>query len=303
MEAIRTKQEGIPVMSLSTLRKLFWVSRPISWPNTSYPFAAGIIVTLGTVPSGELLLTLVIGTLYFMGPYNLLMYGVNDVFDYESDIKNPRKGGVEGMKESRALHPAIMKAAIVSNVPFLVYLFLVSPWPARAVLALSVFAVIAYSLKGLRFKEIPFLDSITSSFHFVSPLLFALTLIGVPEGAWLWLAAFFVWGIASHALGAIQDIIPDRNASISSIATVLGARATLYVTLVCYVAAAILPLFAGLEYWIISLCGAAYGANVLPFVTITDKTSAHSNKAWKRFLWINYLVGAIITIFLVVTLY
>ncbi len=25
-----------------------------------------------------------------------VMYGVNDIFDYESDIKNPRKGGLEG---------------------------------------------------------------------------------------------------------------------------------------------------------------------------------------------------------------
>ena len=24
------------------------------------------------------------------------MYGINDVFDYASDLRNPRKGGIEG---------------------------------------------------------------------------------------------------------------------------------------------------------------------------------------------------------------
>ena len=46
------------------------------------------------------------------------------------------------------------------------------------VLAVSLFAVVAYSVKGLRFKERPFLDSITSSTHFVSPAVYALALVG-----------------------------------------------------------------------------------------------------------------------------
>lgn len=280
---------------LEGLKKLFWISRPISWPNTSYPFAVGLIVVYGSIPNGLLLVTLIIGTIYFLAPYNLLMYGVNDVFDYESDIKNPRKGGVEGMKESRAFHPTIMKAAVASNIPFLLYLFIVSPWPARFVLALSVFAVVAYSLKGLRFKEVPFLDSITSSFHFVSPLLFALTLVGFPSGAWPWVAAFFFWGIASHALGAIQDIIPDREGRLQSIATVLGARATLYFVLVLYAAATLLVALQGITYRPLTIAAGLYVLNCLPLTAVTDATSARANTAWRRFLWLNYLVGAIVT--------
>ena len=83
-----------------TLQKLFWISRPISWPNTAYPFAAGYLVTGGRIDA-----TWAIGTVFFLVSYNLLMYGINDVFDYESDIQNPRKGGIEGMREQRAFHP------------------------------------------------------------------------------------------------------------------------------------------------------------------------------------------------------
>lgn len=282
-------------MNIKTLVKLFWISRPISWPNTSYPFLVGYLLAFQGAFSTLDIVTLIIGTLYFIGPYNLLMYGVNDVYDYESDILNPRKGGVEGMKEERAFHPTILKAVVLTNAPFLLYLFAVSDWPARAVLALVVFAAIAYSLKGLRFKEVPILDSITSSLHFVGPLLFALSLTSFAPNALPWVIAFFLWGMASHAFGAVQDIIPDRQGKLHSIATVLGARVTVWLSVILYSTATIIATLQGGIYWIIALAGVLYVANCAPYLTITDKISAKTNKAWKRFLWLNYLAGMIIT--------
>ncbi len=46
-------------------------------------------------------------------------------------------------------------------LPFVVYLVAVGDPASWVVLAISLFAVVAYSVKGLRFKERPFLDSIT----------------------------------------------------------------------------------------------------------------------------------------------
>lgn len=282
-------------MNIKTLIKLFWISRPVSWPNTSYPFLVGYLLAFQGTFSTLDIVTLVIGTLYFIGPYNLLMYGVNDVYDYDSDILNPRKGGVEGMKEERAFHPTILKAVVCTNAPFLLYLFIVSDWPARAVLALVVFAAIAYSLKGLRFKEVPILDSITSSLHFVGPLLFALALTSFQPQALPWVVAFFLWGMASHAFGAVQDIIPDRQGKLHSIATALGARVTVWLSVILYSIATIIATLQGGIYWIITLVGIAYVANCAPYLNSTDETSATTNKAWKRFLWLNYLAGMIIT--------
>lgn len=281
--------------SLNTIKKLFWISRPISWPNTSYPFFVGYLLTVPSAPTGLSLAILIIGTIYFIGPYNLLMYGINDVFDYESDILNPRKGGVEGMKESRAFHPVILKAVLITNIPFLAYLLLTSNWQASVILVLVVFAAIAYSIKGLRFKEIPIVDSLTSSFHFVSPLLFALALTGFSQAAWPWVLAFFLWGMASHAFGAVQDIIPDKKGGLHSIATVLGARVTVWFSTILYVLAVCIALTQGYQYWIIALVGMMYVANCAPFLFITEKKSAATNAGWKRFLWINYVSGAVIT--------
>lgn len=284
---------------METVKKLFWVSRPISWPNTSYPFLVGALLVSSWPLDPLALVAVIVGTLYFIGPYNLLMYGVNDVFDYESDIRNPRKGGVEGMKESRAFHPTILKAVVVTNVPFLVVLFALSPWLAKGILVLVVFSAIAYSIKGLRFKEIPFLDSITSSFHFVGPLLFALAFFGLQPSVWPWLLSFFLWGIASHAFGAVQDIVPDRQAKLHSIATFLGARATVWFASILYLGAAIVVALQGLQYSFIALVGVGYAANCLLYANVTDKTSARTNAGWKRFLWMNYIGGAVVSITIV----
>ena len=140
---------------ISALKKLFLISRPISWPNTAYPFAAAYLLSGGSFD-----MTFFVATLYFLIPYNLLMYGVNDVFDYESDIRNPRKGGIEGAREQKAFHPVILWAAALSNIPFVAYLIAVGTPVSIAVLAVVLFFVIAYSMAKLCSKEIPVLDSI-----------------------------------------------------------------------------------------------------------------------------------------------
>jgi len=279
---------------MNSLKYLFFTSRPISWINTAYPFAAGYLVTGGSIDIAFLL-----GTLYFLIPYNLLMYGVNDVYDYESDIRNPRKGGIEGSVIERSYHRTILRAAFLSNLPFLILLLTLGNFWANVILGAAVFFVIAYSLGGLRFKEKPFLDSITSSIHFVGPLLYGISLSGLAEAPWPIIVAFFLWGAASHALGAVQDIIPDRKGSIASIATRLGARPTLVLVQACYLSAIAVLLSYGGLITIAGLAGLIYPLNVLPYMNVTDSTSGKVHNAWRRFVWINYLYGFIVTMLLI----
>ncbi|OYX55956.1 MAG: prenyltransferase, partial [Micrococcales bacterium 32-70-13] len=202
---------------MRTLGQLLVSSRPLSWINTAFPFAAAYLLTTGRIDAA-----FIIGTIYFLIPYNLAMYGINDVFDYESDLRNPRKGGVEGALLDPSIHRTTLWAAVITNVPFLVALVALGSPLSWLVLAVSVFAVIAYSAIGLRFKEKPVLDSITSSTHFVSPAVYGLVLAGAvfTPALWLILISFFLWGMASHAFGAVQDVIADREGGLASIATV-----------------------------------------------------------------------------------
>ena len=282
----------------SLSRALLVASRPLSWINTAYPFAAVYLLTTGSIDAA-----LVVGTLFFLVPYNLAMYGVNDVFDYASDLANPRKGGAEGAKLPPSLHRATLIAAAALAAPFVIALVILGaqrPW-SWAVLGVSLFAVLAYSVPGLRFKEVPVLDSITSSIHFVSPALYALALAGtvITPPLIVTMIAFFCWGMASHAFGAVQDIVPDREAGIGSIATVLGAANTVRFAVLLWAAAGLLMLFTPWPANLASLAALPYIAIVAPFLRIDDARSATANRAWRRFLAINYAVGFGITLLLI----
>ncbi len=280
----------------TTLRMLLVSSRPLSWVNTAYPFAAAYLITTGGID-----LTWVLGTLYFLIPYNLAMYGINDVFDYESDLHNPRKGGVEGAVLDRGFHRITLWAAVVTNVPFLIALVVLGNPLSWLVLAVSVFAVIAYSAPGLRFKERPFLDSITSSTHFVSPAVYGLVLAGAAftPGLWAVLGAFFLWGMASQAFGAVQDVVPDREGGISSIATVLGAKAVVRIAAAAYLAGGLLMLLTPWPATLGSLLALPYILNLLPFLSISDADSERANAGWKRFLKLNFLTGFLVTMLII----
>ncbi len=273
--------------------KLFWSSRPISWINTAFPFAAGYYLVLG-----EINLTLVLGFLFFLIPYNLLMYGVNDVFDYESDLRNPRKGGIEGALLEPKYHLPMLLISLHLPVPFVWFLALQGDAQSNLILGVVLFSVLAYSLKYLRFKEVPFLDSITSATHFVGPMVYGISLAGGDLGNQtliLITLAFFLWGMASHAFGAVQDIRADREANISSIGTVLGARATVRVAMVGYVLAGVLTLFIGDRYSFAFLAALPYLFVVGREWNIDDQNCERANRGWKRFIWLNFFAGAIVS--------
>ncbi|MER3390484.1 MAG: prenyltransferase [Microcella sp.] len=281
---------------MSTLAQLTLSSRPLSWINTAFPFAAAYLLTARDID-----LTLIVGTLYFLVPYNLAMYGINDVFDYESDLRNPRKGGVEGALLDPSIHRTTLVAALVTNLPFLVYLVIVGDPLSWLVLAVSVFAVVAYSMKGLRFKEKPFLDSLTSSTHFVSPAVYGLVLADAAFTPALWfiLASFFLWGIASHAFGAVQDVLADREGGLSSIATVIGARATTRLAVVAYLASGLLLLGTEWPGPLAALAAVPYVVSTAQWWRVTDETAEDANRGWRRFLLLNFIAGAIVTMLMI----
>ena len=277
-------------------RQLLLSSRPVSWINTAYPFAAAYLLTTRQID-----LTLVVGTLFFLIPYNIAMYGINDVFDYESDLRNPRKGGAHGAILDKRLHRPVLWASALSCLPFVVYLVAVGSPASWAVLAVSLLAVVSYSAPPLRLKERPFADSITSSIHFFSPAVYGLVLA---DAAWTWqlvavIVAFALWGVASHAFGAVQDVLADREVGISSIATARGARWTVRFALACYAASGFVMLATAWPGPLAALVAVPYLLAVWPFRNVTDATCERATRGWDRFLWLNQLAGFLVTLLLI----
>ncbi|MFD5226787.1 prenyltransferase [Microbacterium sp. NPDC058342] len=276
---------------------LFTASRPLSWINTAYPFAAAYLLVAREVDA-----PLIIGAVFFLIPYNLAMYGVNDVFDYASDLANPRKGGVEGALLTPEKHRTVLLAALLTALPFVVALVILGGPGSWIALTVSLFAVVAYSAPPLRFKEVPMLDSLTSSVHFVSPAVYGVLLAGgtFTPGLIAVLAAFLFWGIASHAFGAVQDVVPDRDGGISSIATVFGAARTVRLALVCWSAAGLLMLTTGFPGALAAVLAVPYLVAAAPYARVPDADSARANRGWRHFLWINYACGFVVTTLLIV---
>ncbi len=271
------------------MKALLIASRPFSWINTCLPFLAAAIAT-GHPSSWPVLL----GGLYFLIPFNLLMYGVNDLFDYESDRRNPRKGGVEGALLPPAGGARLWVAVGATNLPFLAAVWWLDGPRAGAALTFTAFTAVAYSAPPLRTKVLPGLDSITSSLHFTLPAVCGALSAGaaLPELPWRFLAAFFLWGIASQSLGAIQDVAYDREAGLRSIATWLGGRRTAALSTLLYLAAAAIVASAG---------GGALPAAlvILPYALLSASCLGgdlvHARQAWRGFMGMNLLCGFALT--------
>jgi len=284
------------VTPLRFARQLFVSSRPVSWINTAYPFAAAYLLS-----AREIDIVLVIGTIFFLIPYNVAMYGINDVFDYESDLRNPRKGGAHGAVLEKSLHAPTLWASGLLCLPFVFFLVLSGPPLSWLVLALSLLAVVFYSAPPLRLKERPFADSVTSSIHFFSPAVYALVLTGATWTPQLVLiiVAFALWGVASHAFGAVQDVVADREAGISSIATARGAAWTVRFSLVAYAASGVAILGTAWPGPLAAIVALPYLATVWPYRSVTDADAASATRGWDRFLWLNQFAGFVVTLLVI----
>ena len=279
---------------MNALVSLFWSSRPVSWVNTAFPFFAAYLFV-----SERIDLTLILGTLFFLIPYNFLMYGINDVFDYESDLRNPRKGGIEGALLDPKYHVLTIWASVGFAAVFVVYLLLVGSLEANLWLGITLAAVLAYSVPKLRFKERPFLDSFTSAVHFVGPVVYGLVLAGssiADPKVIAVIAAFMGWGMASHAFGAVQDVRADREAGIKSVATQIGARNTVRFAFALYIVAALVVMTIGWHGVVASLAVVPYLVIISPYLNITDADCERANGGWKRFIWLNFAAGALISL-------
>ncbi len=197
--------------------RLLYISRPVLWINTLGPATVGMWLT-GHLFVWEALPVLLWLTL----PFNLLIYGVNDVFDQETDAKNPRKGTLEGARIDRSEVRPVVLGVILTNAPFLIYSLLFVPFSAVAWMLLYALLFVGYSVPPARFKARPYLDSLSNA-AYAFPLVFVPLTLG--RGP-VWFAALglMAWSAAKHTFDAVQDVNEDRRVGIVTTAVRLGPR-------------------------------------------------------------------------------
>ena len=202
------------------IRRLIEISRPVLWVNT-----IGTTV-IGMWLSGYLWTPAIIPILLWVTfPFNLLIYGINDIYDQDTDADNDRKGGYGGAKIKPSETKMIGWGVLLTNIPFLVFFAITLPWEAVAWMGLYAFSFWQYSATPLRFKGRPILDSLSNA-DYAFPLVFVPLALGAP--VW-WAAALglMAWSMAKHVYDAIQDIDEDSDAGIRTTAVAFGVRGAL----------------------------------------------------------------------------
>jgi 4-hydroxybenzoate polyprenyltransferase len=268
-----------------TLRQYLTISRPRFWPYLLGPYVVGV-----AAGGGELLAPLawliVIG-LFFAYPANFIIYGINDVYDYETDKLNPKKQGYEALvkPESRWLVMRHALAWIVVGYLLLEFVPGHNDPAAWGLLGFYFFGVL-YSMPPVRAKTKPFLDSVFNILY-VFPALVGYGLAADRFPKWQLLVAAGLWCMAMHAYSAIPDIAADKKAKLRTVATVLGARGTLFFCALCYTGAAILS-YRWLGVFALG-AGAVYLAMMA--VTLLNPTRDRVFKLYKYFPYLNMLVG------------
>lgn len=281
-----------------TWKRIFRLSRPRFWLYLFGPFLIGSAAGgLFTSPGPRSLLVwvaFVLGALFFLFPANLFLYGVNDLFDYETDRMNPKKRGYEDLLSPQD-HPAFGRLLGWCLMSAILLLFITPPL-VSGILALFLFLAYSYSAPPVRAKARPFFDTVVNGLY-ILPGLFSYALLrgSIPSSAIV--MAGVLWCMGMHAYSAIPDQTADKAARIETIATVLGTKGTALWSGICFGIAALLSASV-LKGFAVLL--------VLPYlflcvVSAGTKTPRDAQRWYQEFPRVNFLVGFVL--FVVTLLY
>ncbi|MEO7540314.1 MAG: prenyltransferase [Pyrinomonadaceae bacterium] len=259
------------------------MSRPRFWFYIFGPYIVGLIA--GTASSGDLInWHTVLFAIYFLFPANLLIYGVNDIFDHDTDELNEKKSGYE-LLVGRDRHRSLSFWIIALNLPFIVAAIILYPGMWFAIAAFLFFSIF-YSAPPVRAKSIPFLDS-AFNILYVLPGVIAYQMVSGEFPPVILIAAAALWTAAMHAYSAIPDIEADREAGLTTIATFCGPYWTLAICACLYAAAAILT------FPFLGLVSISLGSIYLIMMAASAQSHRYGRlfKLYRAFPLINVLAG------------
>lgn len=167
-----------------------------------------------------------LGLLYVTFPLNFLIYGWNDIVDYETDQLNPRKDsylfGAKGTKEQLAQLPKVI--AYVQLV-FCLFFILFEGWQMLALFAMLGLVLVAYNFPKYGLRNMPGLD-LAAQFGYLLVVPFSIMVNDLADLRYLTYFYLFLFAIQSQLIGEVMDITPDRKAGRTTTATTLGMRGT-----------------------------------------------------------------------------
>ena len=231
IELLNTDSRNPALQTSDNLYEIFMllvkISRPLGW------IAAPLAFLIGLFYSGARLSPLsVLQILLLSFPYCILLYGINDIYDYKSDILNPRKKSIN-------LDPKYH--FIVKRVSSIAALLLIT----GSLLTLNVSNILStisllffsyyYSAPPLRFKERPPLDSFSNGVLFLIVFSigwsFGRGVFDIP--AKIYFVSGCVMGI--HSFSTVMDYTIDKEVGDKTFAVIFGKRMASVFALVLFI--------------------------------------------------------------------
>ncbi|TWT78525.1 prenyltransferase [Posidoniimonas polymericola] len=209
-----------PAPSLpSQLIGALYTSRPGLWPTQLWFY----LLPLG----GRRLLdegTFWLGAVYVMFPLSHVLYGWNDLADYQTDQLNPRKGNLLfGARMSQEELARLPRQLLLVQAPFLLLLGWAIGPKLLAWVAAGVAVNYAYNGKRWNLKGRPGWDLLCQSGYL---LVFVLSswLNDVPMLPWPAMVFGALFAMHAHLFHEVTDIEPDALAGRRTTAVAIGVR-------------------------------------------------------------------------------
>lgn len=280
-----------------TFKRILFISRPRFWVYEWGMFLVGLFVAMNSFQDLFSWPVILYG-FFFLFPANLFIYGINDIFDYETDKSNTKKGSYEALVHPNE-HASLWWWILGTSLPFLVIGFFILP--VKALLAFLLFFFFAgfYSAPPIRAKARFFFDSFFSGSHYVVTFLMGYYFwsndVSFPT---LSVGAALLWTFAMHAFSAVPDIEADRSAGLKTVALYFGRKKTILLCLVLY-------LFSGALLWNavgwVILPAIAIYASLMVAALTSFKDEEKTFKLYKFFPYVNLILPMLYSIYFLFT--
>ena len=269
------------------IKKLINISRPRFWIYVLGTFLVGVVAAGDPRLYDIHTVTILVGLFFFFTfPANILIYGVNDIYDYETDKHNPKKIEYEELVTPQE-RPLLLRVIGLFVIPF-VLLSVWLPVYAHSMLGMFILTGMYYSAHPVRAKIHPPLDILFSSIIYISPAVIGFFATGNTAISWLAVLGGLLWAMAMQTYSAIPDITADTTAGIKTLATVLGQKGAAWFCVIAYVLATVIGYIC--IGWVVIPLGLVYVSMVM-YSILYPQTSF---KVYKKFPLINTVFGCIL---------
>ncbi|OBX26882.1 hypothetical protein A9996_02095 [Gelidibacter algens] len=252
---------------------------------------------VGVIASGNLFLydasttlLLIAFGIFFSLPANVFIYGVNDIYDYQTDIHNDKKTKYESVLKLEK-HRSLWTIIVLLLLPFAPLLLSVNV-PTKLALVVFLFTGLFYSATPIRAKSKPPLDVLFSAIIYVSPALVGFFITGNTHIQWLAVLGGLIWAFGMQTYSAVPDIEADKKAGVNTLAIMLGEKKALWFCLLAYL------ISASIGFYYVGFIAILFGIVYIVIVLLSIYNSSKLFKYYTYFPLINVITGAVLFFYL-----